>query len=102
METFVGRNAEWKRLVALGKVKDPSILIVYGRRRIGKTELLEQVYADRNILKFEGIRGKSQEAQIDHVLWQLSEYIQNHLIAKLKIISWTEVFKLIHDHLTDG
>ena len=102
MDSFVGRRAEWDRLASIGKAKNPSILVVYGRRRIGKTELLEQVYANRNILKFEGIRGKSQEAQIDHVLWQLSEYIQNHLIAKLKIISWTEVFKLIHDHLTDG
>lgn len=102
MESFVGRRLEWKRLTDLGKSKEASILIVYGRRRIGKTELLEQVYADRNILKFEGIRGKSEQDQIDHVLWQLSEYLQHPLIAKLKINSWTEVFKLIHDHLPNG
>jgi len=102
MENFVGRHAEWKRLITLGKSQESSILIVYGRRRVGKTELLEQVYADRNILKFEGIRGKSQEAQMAHVLWQLSEYVQNSLIAKLKVTSWIEVFKLIHDSLTEG
>lgn len=102
MENFVGRHAEWKSLTALGEKKEPSILIVYGRRRIGKTELLEQVYADRNILKFEGIQGKSQEDQMAHVLWQLSEYTQNSLIAKLKITSWVEIFKLIHDNLADG
>src|SRR5258706_9087072 len=101
MNDFVGRHTEWNRLTALGKNKEPSILIVYGRRRIGKTELLEQVYADRNILKFEGVQGKSQEAQMDHVLWQLSEYVQNSLIAKIKVTSWIEVFKLIHDNLTD-
>ncbi len=36
METFVGRHAEWKRLTALGKNKESSILIVYGRRRVAE------------------------------------------------------------------
>ncbi len=102
MKAFVGRQAERKRLAALGESKESSILIVYGRRRIGKTELLEQVYADRNILKFEGIQGRSQKAQRDYVLWQLSEYVQNSLIAKIKVVSWLEVFKLIYDNLPEG
>src|SRR4051812_43117847 len=69
METFVGREVEWKRLISIGQASgEPAILVVYGRRRIGKTELLEQAFAERNILKFEGIRGKSQEEQKTHVL----------------------------------
>jgi AAA+ ATPase superfamily predicted ATPase len=102
MADFVGRTFEWKRLTALGTAEEPSILVVYGRRRVGKTELLEQVYAHRNIIKFEGIRGKSQEDQISHVLWQLSEYTQNPLISKLKLQSWVEVFKLIYDTIPEG
>jgi hypothetical protein len=102
MENFVGRLAEWKRLAAVGQMNEPAILVVYGRRRIGKTELLEQVFATRNILKFEGIRGKSQEEQKTHVLWQLSEYMQNPLLAKLKMDTWVEVFKLICDCVPEG
>jgi len=102
MEAFVGRRSEWERLTMLGKAKEPAILVVYGRRRIGKTELLEQVYANRNILKFEGIRGKSQNEQRAHVLWQLSEYTQNPLIGKLQIDTWVEVFKLINDNIPEG
>lgn len=63
MENFVGRRKEWERLTNLGQLKEPAILIVYGRRRVGKTELLEQVYADRNILKFEGIREKRKKSK---------------------------------------
>lgn len=100
--TFVGRKAEWQRLVTLGQAKEASILVVYGRRRIGKTELLEQVYADRHILKFEGIKGKSEEEQKSHVLWQLAEYIQEPLLAKLKVETWVEIFKLMHDRIPDG
>lgn len=103
MATFVGRRIEWKRLSALGLAcGEPVILIVYGRRRIGKTELLEQVFAERHILKFEGIRGKSQQEQKAHVLWQLSVYVQDSLLAKLRLDTWVEVFKLIYDRIPEG
>lgn len=102
MENFVGRGPEWKRLARLGEeIKESSILVVYGRRRVGKTELLEQVYANRNVLKFEGIKGKTQEEQRALVLWQLSEYAREPLIAKVKVESWIEVFKLINDRLPE-
>ncbi len=102
MNTFVGRKFEWARLSNIGNCLESCILVVYGRRRIGKTELLEQVYADRNILKFEGLYGKSQKDQIAHVLWQLSEYAGNPLLAKLSLGSWTEVFKCIYDQIPEG
>ena len=102
MNAFVGRKFEWDRLSVIGKSLDPCILIVYGRRRIGKTELLEQVYADRKILKFEGLYGKSQKDQITHILWQLSEYAGNPLLAKVSLHSWTEVFKCIYDQIPEG
>lgn len=103
MKNFIGRKEEWERLTVLGQNSGtPVILIVYGRRRIGKTELLEQVFADRNILKFEGIRGKTQEEQKAHVLWQLSEYMQDPLLAKLKMDTWVEIFTLINDRIPDG
>lgn len=102
MEKFVGRHAEWARLTDIGQTAEPSILVVYGRRRVGKTELLEQVYASRSILKFEGIKGKSEEEQRAHVLWQLSEYLKDSLVAKLKTETWVEVFKLIYDRVPNG
>jgi Archaeal ATPase. len=102
MDNFVGRCVEWKRLTALGQVDEPAILVVYGRRRVGKTELLEQVFAARNVLKFEGIRGKSQDEQRTHVVWQLSEYMQDPVLAKLKMSTWVEVFKLICDRVPEG
>lgn len=72
------------------------MLIVYGRRRIGKTELLEQTYCDRNIIKFEGIRGKNKKEQMEHVLWQLSDYSQQHktiidFLAKRKFATRNEI-----------
>lgn len=40
-----------------------SLLIVYGRRRVGKAELIEHIYQARHLLKFEGLEGYSQDKQ---------------------------------------
>ncbi|MBM3197884.1 MAG: hypothetical protein FJZ58_01340 [Chlamydiae bacterium] len=102
LHSFIGRTFEKERLTSIGKSPTPCILVVYGRRRVGKTELLEQVYAGRNILKFEGLYGKSQQEQMTHVLWQLSEYTNNPLFSKLALSSWKEVFLCINDQITEG
>jgi len=86
----------------VGQAGEPAIVIVYGRRRIGKTELLEQAFRTRHIIKFEGIRNKTEEQQRSHILWQLSEYANNPLLAKVQVNSWVEVFKLIYDYLKQG
>ncbi len=101
-ENFIGRSLEWKKLAQIGDADLPQILIVYGRRRIGKTELIEQVYQKRSILKFEGIRDKPQAEQMAHVMWQLSEYTGNPLFAKVQVNTWVEVFKIIYEELPEG
>lgn len=52
---FIGRRQEVRRLEEMAGQPGAKIIIVYGRRRIGKTELLEQTLRERNILKFEGL-----------------------------------------------
>lgn len=92
---FIGRRAERKFLLGVGAKKQASILVVYGRRRVGKTELLEQAYASRKILKFEGIEGKDEAFQRAHVLSQLAGYSGDGVLANVKTERWTDVFKLI-------
>ena len=58
-KNFVGRNHELEKLSEISNSGEASIVVVYGRRRVGKTELLEQAFRKRNILKFEGIEGAS-------------------------------------------
>jgi len=101
-KNFVGRNHELEKLSEISNSGEASIVVVYGRRRVGKTELLEQVFRKRNILKFEGIEGLSQPEQMEHVMWQFSEYSNNALLAQVKIRSWTEFFKLIADVVKKG
>ena len=47
---FIGRKHNLAMLREIGDAEKPAIIIVYGRRRIGKTELLEQAFRTRNII----------------------------------------------------
>ncbi len=42
---FVDRVAEMEKLQSIALADEASIIIMYGRRGIGKTELLERSYA---------------------------------------------------------
>lgn len=99
-QSFIGRPCELDLLHKIGNEQNPAIIITYGRRRVGKTELLEQTYRDRNIFKFEGLEGKPQEEQREHVLEELAEYCDDPYLTKLKLNSWKEIFKLIHTKIS--
>lgn len=99
---FSNRESEIQFLNDLNTQEDSKILIVYGRRRVGKTELLEQTFRTRSILKFEGLEGKDEYTQRQHVLQQLSKYVNNPLLAKILTGNWLDVFDVIHKYTQKG
>lgn len=101
-KAFTGRQYEQNYLRSVDQSKEPAIIAVYGRRRVGKTELIEQTYANRNIIKFEGLESEPESAQITHTLNTLAKYANEPNIAKLQLKSWVDVFELIAQHLKKG
>jgi AAA+ ATPase superfamily predicted ATPase len=101
-KNFIGREFEFVRLKKIAASKEASIIVMYGRRRIGKTELLEQAFKDRNILKFEGIEGLGEKEQLANAMSQLSVYVQEPLLAKTVIDSWKEFFQLVAKYTKKG
>lgn len=99
---FIGREYERSLLQQIDQTNQASIIVMYGRRRVGKTELIEQSYRNRNILKFEGIEGKSEIEQMAHVISQFSIYAQDPILTKIKCSSWTEVFQIIERYVEKG
>lgn len=99
---FIGRKLEFESLSKLGNSKEASIVIMYGRRRIGKTELLEQAFRLRNILKFEGIEGLSEEEQFKNVMSQLAEYTKEPNLSKVPVASWREFFQMLAEYTKHG
>jgi len=101
-KNFIGRNFELESLKKIGSSGEASIIVVYGRRRVGKTELLEQAFRERNLLKFEGIEGLNEKAQFINVMNQLAKYLGDTLISKVVIETWSEFFQLLAKYLQEG
>lgn len=99
---FIGRLVERDLLGEISRQDQAAILIIYGRRRIGKTELIEQTYRCRNLIKFEGIEGQRQTEQMRVVMQQLAEYVQQPLLKKIQVSNWTEVFAHIYEYTKQG
>ena len=55
MKVFIGRKNEKVQLEALIELPRPGIAVIYGRRRVGKSELIRQATKGKNVLSFEGL-----------------------------------------------
>ena len=69
MTRFFGRRDEIKAIEGLAEANEASIMVVYGRRRVGKTELIEHTLGKRNLIKLEGIEGGDTKMQMSRVLY---------------------------------
>jgi uncharacterized protein len=99
---FAGRDVEYAKLSALGRGASAKIVVVYGRRRVGKTELIEQTFAKRNLLKFEGLERQGKARQMTQFLETLARYLNDPYIAKLQLRSWREVLLLVAKKIQRG
>ncbi len=65
--TMIGRTTEWGRLTAFATsgVPGPSLGLVWGRRRVGKSYLLETLAEQSGGFYYQAVRGSSAEALRD-------------------------------------
>ena len=95
---FIGRTQELQSLQNLINRDLPSIGVVYGRRRIGKSELIKKSFEGKPSLIFEGLENRSKREQIDSFVFQLSYQTGRDLPPK-KVQSWQEAFMLLYEEL---
>ncbi|MCE5319207.1 MAG: ATP-binding protein, partial [Parachlamydia sp.] len=100
--TFVGREAEVKTILRAAEANEASILVVYGRRRVGKTELIEHTLRHRNLLKLEGVEDGDTKSQMHRILYQLSKAFQDPHIARMQFDTWLELFDFIAEKISKG
>ncbi len=102
---FVGRTQELQSLEALYKKKKPSLVVLKGRRRIGKSRLIQEcakIIKPKTFWSFAGLApedGISAQDQRDHFSRQLA------LTLKLKhtiFDDWTDAFEHLNIYLNPG
>lgn len=77
MTKFIGRHEELKKLLDLSKKKSASFLVVRGRRRIGKSRLIEEFskYFEK-FYTFEGLapdEGVTPQDQLEEFSRQMAQ-----------------------------
>ncbi|MBP5346991.1 MAG: ATP-binding protein [Bacteroidales bacterium] len=90
MKQVIARTAEVETLERKYRSQQSEFVIVYGRRRIGKTYLVNQVFADRFTFTYVGARKQKQEKQLQRFAAQLKEYSHSAFAPQLQ--SWEDAF----------
>lgn len=94
MERFIDRKKELEYLESEYQSKRSSFVVVYGRRRTGKTALLRHFAKDKPSLYFlatEESENENRNAFADIV----AKHYNNSILASSKINDWEPVFDLI-------
>lgn len=94
MNKFVDRKKELDFLNSEYKKTESSFVILYGRRRIGKTALIKEFGKDKDMIYFLSTE-ESEKQNIKEFKNLVAENLKNELIKESYIESWEMLFKLI-------
>lgn len=100
MHKFVGRRSYFQKLESLWEQKRTKIICVYGRRRVGKTALIQEFTKNKRAFLFEALEGESTPSQVRHFLTQLSVLVGEPYLKDLNYTSWPPAFDLLTEKLS--
>lgn len=89
---FVDRGSETTFLEKRYATADPEFLVVYGRRRIGKTRLLSNFLQNKPGIYFLCTKD-SEQANIDQMKKKMSVFLRMPTFERLAISNWIEIFE---------
>lgn len=98
---FIAREEELKILKHQLILKNSSLIAVYGRRRIGKTETIRHFIKENNLTSIEitGVYGAVKRTQIDGMVRKITRASKGLIKSKQKIKNWDEVFYLLEEYI---
>ncbi|MBF0314923.1 MAG: ATP-binding protein [Oligoflexia bacterium] len=94
---FVGRNHELKQLEQAYHATTSKLVAIYGRRRIGKSFLVEHFTKNKRLLVFEGLENETTPLQITQFTHDLALQLKDKVLLHVHFNTWEMVF----DYLTD-
>jgi len=93
---LIGREEEIRKLDRLLKSKEPEFLALYGRRRIGKTFLIEQHFKRQLCFQLVGQKDGTLKEQLDNFDQALGKHSRKKRSCPG---SWQEAFQQLEGHL---
>ena len=96
MENIIGREKEIRRLDRALEEKEAQLIIVYGRRRVGKTFLVNEYFKGGFSFKFTGSFNQSTSEQLRNFWYEINRAAKKDLPLPK---NWTEAFSMLRDYL---
>jgi len=98
---FVDREEELSILNGLLTQNSSSFTVVYGRRRIGKTETVRHFIQNNNLLSLEvtGVYGATKQTQINSFVRKINRASRGAITPKNRLRDWQDVFFLLEDYI---
>ena len=101
MKKFVNRTEELKTLEKQYKSNDSSLVVVYGRRRVGKTSLINEFLKRHKDTLYFLATEESESQNLNAFKLQVAEYTGNELL-KTANVDWLTVFKILVNQKTES
>lgn len=96
MNNLIGREKEIRRLNRALEEREAQLIIVYGRRRVGKTFLINEYFGGDFSFKFTGAFGESKKVQLKNFVLELNR----QAMTKYDVPQdWSDAFALLRDYL---
>ena len=101
---FVGRGHEKARLTSALRKKTASLIVIKGRRRIGKSRLITEFAQDHTFYKFTGLppnndQTANAQAQRDHFALRLHQQTD---LPEISTNDWSKLFSLLKERTQSG
>jgi AAA+ ATPase superfamily predicted ATPase len=99
MENLIGREVEKKILKEALHSQAPELIALFGRRRVGKTFLVRQYYAEYLAFEFTGTREAKLSQQLQNFVKALGKAAGNDKLYRVPD-NWSDAFDLLTHLLT--
>ena len=97
---FIGRKEELAALEQAYQSPQAALIPIYGRRRVGKSELILKFINDKLGLYYLGKKAPVQ-LQIREFLQEAARVLEEPLLTSLQVENWSEVFTAIAGRFSD-
>ncbi|MEO5889687.1 MAG: ATP-binding protein [Ferruginibacter sp.] len=94
MNAVIGRKEEKKLLLDALESSEPELIAVYGRRRVGKTFLVRQVFEKQLLFEFSGTSDGNMNDHLQHFTSALQLAMQSPA-PLAKPANWSEVLQIL-------
>jgi hypothetical protein len=97
---FIGRDDELKQLNNLYEGDENKLIVIFGRRRVGKSTLVEKFMEDKSSLHFEGLEKLTTKDQIEQFRIDLRRQTNDSILDSVTFKNWQSVFEYLTQYFT--